>query len=74
MKQVCRQPACVSKGESWAPWCGRSRRQITRMLSGQPLSSMTSAPSRILPTELGERYPVLMGELFSHVGQSVVGG
>ena len=27
MKQVCRQPAWVSKRESWAPGCGRSRRQ-----------------------------------------------
>ena len=55
MKQVWRHPAWVSKSESWAPGCGRSRRQITRMSVGQPLSSqisvssMTSAPSRIPP-------------------------
>ncbi len=56
MKQVWRHPAWVSKSESWAPGCGRSRREITRMSAGHPSSSMisvssiTSAPSRIPPS------------------------
>jgi len=30
MKHVCRQPSDMSNIESWAPGCGRSRRQMSR--------------------------------------------
>ena len=66
MKQVWRNPASMSNKVSWAPGWGRSRRQISRMSSGQssrvtsPVSSMTSAPSRSSPSVLDAPDPVLL--------------
>ena len=65
MKQVWRHPAWVSKRESWAPGCGRSRRQITRMSVGPALDLVELGqlddlgPVSDPPVELGGSHPVL---------------
>ena len=66
MNAVCRNPSMVSNNDNWAPGCGRSRRTINRVPSGQAsrltnsVSSTTSAPSRRVPSAstAGCQHPV----------------
>ena len=66
MKQVWRHPPCVSKRESWAPGCGRSRRQDHPHALGPALDLVELGELDDLgalsdpPVELSRAHPVLL--------------